>query len=191
MNSRDVLPNDTCFLLMVGLWVVFSMFLELFLYFSQWTLLFLHLKFFKEGIEYIVKNKSWIKLWNYSCFSVTKSYPTLQPHGLQHTRLPCPSLSRWSFSDSCSLNPWGYLTISSSATLFSFCLQSFPASGSFPASQLFESGSQNIGASASVLPVNIQGCFPLGLTGVISLQSRGLSRAFYITTVQKHQFFGA
>ena len=76
---------------------------------------------------------------------------------------------------------------------FSFCLQSFPASGSFPVSQLFTSGGQGIGASpsASVLPMNIQGWFPLGLTGLISLLSKGLSRAFSSTTVQKHQFFGA
>ena len=85
------------------------------------------------------------------------------------------------------------LTISSSATLFSFCLQSFPAPGSFSMSQLFTSGGQNIGASASasVLPNSIQGWFPLRLTGLISLLSRGLSRVFSSTTVQKHQFFGA
>ena len=87
---------------------------------------------------------------------------------------------------------WCYLTISSSAALFSFCLQSFPVSGSFPMSQLFASGGQSIEAlaSASVLPINSQGWFPLGLTGLISLQSKGLSRVFSNTTVQKHQFFG-
>ena len=84
-----------------------------------------------------------------------------------------------------------YLTISSSATLLSFCLQSFPTSGSFPVSWLLASGGQRIGSSASVLLVNIQGCFPLGLTGLISLQSKGLLRVFSSTTVQKHQFFGA
>ena len=86
-----------------------------------------------------------------------------------------------------------YLTISSSATPFSFCLQSFSASGSFPISQLFTSGGQTIrtSASASVLPMNIQDWFPLGVTGLISLQSKGLSRVFSNTTVQKHQFFGA
>ena len=96
----------------------------------------------------------------------------LQPHRLQHARLPCPSLSLGVCSDSCPLSCWCCLTISSAA-LFSFCLQSFPASGSFPSSQLFASGGQCIraSASASVLPVNVQNWFPLGLTGLISLQS--------------------
>ena len=108
------------------------------------------------------------------------------PHGLQHTRLPCPSLSPRVCSDSSS--QWCYLTISSSATLFSFCLHSFPASGSFPMSWLFASGGQSIGASASVvvLLMNIQGWFSLGLTGLISLQSKGLSRVLSSTTVWKH-----
>ena len=82
------------------------------------------------------------------------------------------------------------LIISSSTGLFSFCLQSFPTSGSVPMSQLFVSGAQSIGASASVLPMNIQGWFPLGLTGLISLLSKGLSRVFSCTTLRKHQFFG-
>ena len=87
---------------------------------------------------------------------------------------------------------WYHLTISSSAALFSFCLQSFPESGSFPVSWLFTSGDQNIGASASasVLPMNIQGWFPLGLTGLISFQSKRLSRVFSSTTVWKYQFLG-
>ena len=104
-------------------------------------------------------------------------------------RLPCPSLSPRVCSDSCPLSWWCYLTILSSAALF-FCLQSFPASGSFPVSQLFSSGDDSIGASASVLPVNIQGWFPLGLTGLISLLYKGLSRVFSRTTIQRHQFFG-
>ena len=122
----------------------------------------------------------------FCCCSVTKLCPTLQPHGLH----PCPSLSPRVCSDSC---PLSYLTISSSASLFSFCLQSFPTSGSFPMSQLFISASQSIRAwaSASVLPMNIQGWFPLGLTVLISLQPRGLSRVFSNTTNQKHQFFDA
>ena len=101
-----------------------------------------------------------------------------------------PPLSPRVCSDSCPLSKWGYLTISSSATHFSFCLRSLPASGSFPASQLFASGGQSIGASssASVLPMNVQGWFPLGLT---SLQSKGLSRVFSSTTIWKHQFFSA
>ena len=98
----------------------------------------------------------------------------------------------WVCSNSCPLS-WGcYLTMSSSAAPF-FCLQSFPASGSFPMSQFFASDGQRIGvsASASVLPMNVQDWFPLGWTGSISLQSKGLSRVFFSTTVQKHQFFGA
>ena len=116
---------------------------------------------------------------------------TLWPHGLQHTRLPCPSPTPRASSNSCPLSWWCHPTISSS--VIPFCLQSFPASGSFPVSQLFTSGGQSIGASASasVLSINIQGWFPLGLTGLISLQSKGLSRVFSSTTIQKHQFFGA
>ena len=120
------------------------------------------------------------------CHSVLSN--SLWPHGLQHTRLCCPSLSPRVSSNSCPLSQWCYLTISSSAALFSFCLQSFPASGSFPMGQLFTSGGQSIGASASVLPMDIHGWFPLGLTGLISLQSKGLARA-YSTTIWKHQFF--
>ena len=101
---------------------------------------------------------------------------SLWPHGLQHARLPYPSLSPRVCSNSCLLSRWCYLT-SSSATPFSFCLQSFPALGSFPVSQLFTSGGQsiNIKALATVLPMNIQGWFPLGLTGLISLLPKGLS----------------
>ena len=108
-------------------------------------------------------------------------------------RLPCPSLSPGVFSNSCPLSWWCHPTISSCVTRFSSCLQSFPASGSFPVSQLFASGGQSIetSASASVLPMNIQGWFPLGLTGLISLQSKGFSRVFSNTTVEKHQFFSA
>ena len=108
---------------------------------------------------------------------------------MQHTRLLCPQLSLGVWSNSCSLSRWCHPTISFSAAPFSFCLQSFPASGSFPVSQLFASGGLGIGASVSVLPVNVQGWFPLGLTGLISLQSKGLSRVFSSTTVRKHQFF--
>ena len=117
------------------------------------------------------------------------SHSWLWPHGLQHTRLLCPSLFPGVCSNSCPLNQWCYLIISSSATLFSFCLQSFPASGSFPMSHVFPSGGQSIGVSASVLPMYIRGWFPLGLTGLISFQSRRLSRVFN-TTNQKHQFLG-
>jgi len=123
------------------------------------------------------------------CCSVAKSCSTLQPRGLQHTRLPCPSLSLRVCSDSCPLSWWYDPTISSFVTSFSSCLQSFPASGSFPMSWLFTWGNQSIGASASALPMNIQGWFPLGLIGLISLLPKGLSRVFSSTTVQKHQFF--
>ena len=116
---------------------------------------------------------------------------SLRPHGLQHARLPCPSPTPGACSNSCPSSPWCHPTISSSVIPFSSRLQSFPASGSFPMSQFFISGGQSIGvsASASVLPMNIQGWFPLGLTGWISLQSKGFSRVFSNTTVQKHQFF--
>ena len=125
------------------------------------------------------------------CCSASKSCLTLQPHKLQHSRLPCPSLSPGVCSNSCPLSQWCYLTILSSVAPFSFCPQYFPASESVPMSWLFASGGQSIGASASVLPMNIQDWFPLGLTGLISLQSKGLSRVLSSTTVQKHQFFSA
>ena len=126
-----------------------------------------------------------------SQFSGSVVSDSLWPHGLQHARLPCPSPTPGAYSNSCPLSRWCHPAISFSVVPFSFHLQSFPASGSFPVSQ-FSSGGQNIGvsASASVLPVSIQDWFPLGLTGWISLQSKGLSRVFSNTTVQKHQFFG-
>ena len=118
---------------------------------------------------------------------------SLRPHGLQHARPPCPSPTPGVYSDSGPLSQWCHPTISSSIVLFSSCLQSFPASGSFPVNQFFGSGGQNIGASvsASVLPMNFQDWFPLGWTGWISLQFKQLSRVFSNNTVQKHQFFGA
>ena len=121
--------------------------------------------------------------------SVVSDYS--QSHGLQHTRLPCPSPSPGACSDSCPLSQWYHPTISSSVVPFSSHLQAFPASGSFPMSQFFASGGQSIGvsASASVLPMNIRDWFPLGLTDWISLLSKGLSRVFSSTTVPKHQFF--
>ena len=116
-----------------------------------------------------------------------------RPHGLQHARPPCPLPTPGVCSNSHPLSWWCYPTISSSVVLFSSCLQSFPASGTFQMSQFFTSGGQSIGvsASASVLPMNIQDWFPLGMTDWISLQSKGLSRVFSNTTVQKHQFFGS
>ena len=116
---------------------------------------------------------------------------SLWPHGLQHNRPPSPSPAPRVYSNSCPLRWWCPPTISSSVVLFSSCLQSFPASQSFPMSQFFPSGGQSTGvsASASVLPANTQNWFPLGWTGWISLQSKGLSRVFSNINVQKHQFF--
>ena len=116
---------------------------------------------------------------------------SLQPHELQHARPSCPSPTPGVHPNSCSLSQWCHPTISSSFVPFSSCPQSFPASGSFQMSQFFASGGQSIGvsASASVLPMNIQDWSPLGWTGWISLQSKGLSRVSSNTTVQKHQFF--
>ena len=124
-------------------------------------------------------------------FSRTLVSDSLQPHGLQHARLPCPSPTPRACSNSCPSSWWYHPTISSSVLPFSSCLQSFPASGSFPMSQFFASGGQSIEASASVsvLPMNIQDWCPLGLTSLSSLQSKGLSRVFSNPTVQKHQFF--
>ena len=116
---------------------------------------------------------------------------SLQPHGLQHARLPCPSPSPRICSSSCPLSQWCHPTISSSVIPLCSCLHSFPASESFLMSRLFASGGQSIGASASasVPLVNIQDWFPLGLTGLISLQPKGLSSVFSNITAQKHQFF--
>ena len=125
--------------------------------------------------------------------SVAQSRPTLWPHGLQHTMPPCLSPTPRVYSNSCPLSWWCHPTTSSSIIPFSSHLQSFPASGSFQMSQFFASGGQSIGvsASASVLPMNIQDWSPLVWTGWIFLQSKGLSRVFSNTTVQKHQFFCA
>ena len=126
-------------------------------------------------------------------FSLPVVSNSLRPHGLQHARPSCPSPTPGVYSNSCPLSRWGHSTISSCVVPFSSRLQSFPASGSFQMSRFFTSGGQSVGvaASASVLPINIQDWFPLGWTGWISLQSKGLSRVFSNTTVQKHQFFGA
>ena len=124
--------------------------------------------------------------WIYSVqFSRSVMSNTLWPHGLQLARPPCPSLTPSIYPNSCPLSRWCHPTISSFVVSFSAHLQSFPASGSFQMSQLFTSGGQSIGAStsASVFPMNIQDRFPLGLTGLISLQSKGLSRVFSNTTV--------
>ena len=126
-------------------------------------------------------------------FSRSVMSNSLWPHGLHHARPPCPSPTPGVYSNSCPLSWWCDPTISSSVVPFSSHLRSFPVSGSFPMSQFFISGGQGIAvsASASFLPMNIQDWFPLGWTGLISLHSKGLSRVFSNTTVQKHQFFGA
>ena len=125
--------------------------------------------------------------------SVTQSCPTLWPHQSQHARPPCPSPTPGVYPNSCASSRWCHPAISSSVVPFSSYPQSLPASGCFQMSQLFTRGSQSIGvsASASVLPMNTQDWSPLGWTGWISLQSKGLARVFSNTTVQKHQFFGA
>ena len=126
-------------------------------------------------------------------FSRSVVSDSLWPHELQHARLPCPSPTPRVHSNSCPWSRWCHPAISHSVVPFSSCLQSLPASESFPMSQLFAWGSQSTGVSAlaSFLPKNTQGWSPLGWTGWISLQSKGLSRVFSNTTVQKHQFFGA
>ena len=137
--------------------------------------------------RYVLRLRFWL------LFSCSVMSDSLWLNGLQHTRLPCPSPSPKVYSNSCPLSQWCHPTISSSVVPFSSHLQSFPASGSFLMSWLFTPGGQRIGVSvsASVLPMNIQGWFSLGLTGWISLQSKGLSRVFSNTTVQERQCFSA
>ena len=131
-------------------------------------------------------------LYNSVQFSHLGMSDSFWPHGLQHTRSPCPSPTPGVNPNSCPLSRWCYPAISSSVISFSFP-QSFPASGSFPMSQLFKSGGQSIGVSSStsVLPMNTQNWSPLGWTGWISLQSKGLSRVFSSTSIWKHHFFHA
>ena len=132
-------------------------------------------------------------LYTISQFSCSVVSNSLEPHEPQHARPPWPSPTPRVYPNSCPLSWWCHPTISSSVIPFSSCLLSFPISGSFQMSQLFASGGQNIGIStlASVLPMNTQDWSPLGWTGWISLQSKGLSRVSSNTTVQKHQFFSA
>ena len=131
----------------------------------------------------------------YTQYSVQFSHSvvsdSLQPHESQHTRPPCPSPTPGVYPNSCPSSRWCHPAISSSVVPFTSCPQSLPASGSFPRSQLFAWSSQSTGVSTStsVLPMNTQDCSPLGWTGWISLQSKGLSRVFSNTTVEKHQFF--
>ena len=133
----------------------------------------------------------WIPGKLYSQFSCSFMSDSLWHHGLQHASLPCPSSTPKACSNSCPSSWWCHPTISSSVIPFYSCLQSFPASGSFPMSQFFASGGQSIGVSVSawVLPVNIQDWYPLGLTGWFSLQSKGLSRVFFKNLDENVQFF--
>ena len=140
--------------------------------------------------QWLVK---WIRNHGYMCahsfssvqFSHSVVFDSLWPHGLQDVRLPCPSPTPGAYSNACPSSQWRHPTISSSIVPFSSCLQAFPASGSFQTSQFFASGGQTIvaSASASVLSMNIQDWFPLGWTGWVSLQSKGLSRVVSTTTV--------
>ena len=139
-----------------------------------------------EKLEY----QNWKLQFSSVQFSHSVVSDSLWPHELQHARPPCPSPTPRVYSNSCPLSQWCHPTISSSIVPFSSCPQSFPASGSFPMCQFFSSGDQRIvSASASVLPLSIQEWSPLGWTGLISLQSKGLSRVFSNTTLQQHQFF--
>ena len=151
----------------------------------EWVLLFMRRMWTVCGqrVDYIGLKIVIIFLFSQLSHSVMSD--SLQPRGLQHARLPCSSPIPRAYSNSCPLSQWCHPTISSSVFLFSPSLQSFPASGSFPMSQLFASSSQGIGvtASASVLPMNIQGRFPLVLTGLI-LQSKGHSRVLSGTTIR-------
>ena len=144
--------------------------------------------FQEHSVGSILKSQS-SPPYQFSCSVVSDSWP----HGLQHTRPPCPSPTPGACSNSCPSSWWCHPTTSSSVIPFSSRLQSFPASGSFQMSQFVALCGQSIGvsASASVLPMNIQDWLPLGWTGLISLQSKGLSRVSSNSTIQKHQFFGA
>ena len=142
--------------------------------------------------RWTLKTKDLVRCISHSQFSHSVVSDSLQPHGLQHPRLLGPSPTPRAYSNSCPLHRWCHPSISSSVIPFSSCLQTFPASGSFPMSQLFAWGGQSIGVSAStsVLPMSIQDWSPLRWTGWISLQSKGLSRVFSNTTVQMCQLFG-
>ena len=152
-----------------------------------------HTLIVKASLWFLLIPNNWVVVYIHSVISVAQScLDSLRPHGLQHARLPCPSLTPGACSNSCPLIWWCHPTSLFSVVPF-FCLQYFPTSESFPVSQFIASGDQSIGVSAStsVLSMSSQDWFPLELTDWISLQSKGLSRVFSNTTVQKHQFFSA
>ena len=154
---------------------------------QPYDILYLHLKLL-YALKCDISNPFQFSSVQFNCSVVSDS---LRPHGLQHARLPCPSPTPGAYSNSCPPSRWCHQTISSSVIPFSSSLQPFPAWGSFPVSQFFISGCQSIGvpASASVLPMNIQDWFPLGWTGLISLQSKGLSRVFSNTILPILEIF--
>ena len=174
-KHRHTCKNSSVFSIKLNIWIISSIHHSLdFLFLFKFTFLSL---FVLTSVQ----------------FSRLVMSDSLQPHERQHTRPPCPSPTPGVYPNSCPLSQWCYPTILSSVVPFSSYLQVFPASGSFPMSQFFTSGGQNIGVSAStsVLLMNVQDWSLLGWTGWISLQSIGLSRIFFNTTVQKHQFFSA
>ena len=146
-----------------------------------------------SGLQPICRQLSLLIFFQFSSVQLLSCVRFLQPHELQHARPPCPSPTPGVYPNSCPSSRWCHPAISSSVVPFSSCPKSLRASGSFPMSQLFVCSGQSIGvsASSSVLPMNTQDLSPLGWTGWIFLQSKGLSRVFSNTTVQKHQFFGA
>ena len=170
---EDPLQDIILYLFLLFLWII--------------LVLIIHIRF---------SYSCWFKNFSLPFSSVQFSHSvvsdSLWPHGLQHARPPCPSPTPGVYPNSCPLSQWCHPTISFSVIPFSTCPQSFPASGFFQMSQLFASGGQSIGVSAatSFLPMNTQDWSPSEWTGWISLQSKGLSRIFSNTTVQKHQFFG-
>ena len=160
---------------------------------SRFSMTICLVKEWMSSVMYVFHGHDIMLMLQFNSFQSLSHVWLFDTHGLQHTRPPCPSPTPGVYSSSCPSRQWYYSTISSSAVPVSSRLQSFPASWSFPMSQLFTSGAQSIGVSASTsaLPMNIQDWFPSGFTGLISLQSKELSRVFSNTTVQKHQFFSA
>ena len=154
---------------------------------SSWHFSFFFF-FYSTVIQYFYTPQNIVVKSCQQLISCPVMFDSLQPHGLQHAMLPCPSLSPEVHPSSCPLHQWCHPAISFSDALFSFCLQSFPASRTFPMSQLFISDDQNTGVSAlaSVLPMSIQFCCSLRLRGLISLLCNGLSRGFSSTTVERH-----